>query len=113
MPLQSFTRESSGVRLVLSTAPDIAVARQLASALVEERLAACVSLLPGLESTYRWQGKTETSAEILLLIKTAEEKVEVLLARLPQLHPYEVPEALVFPVESGLAAYLAWVREGV
>lgn len=113
MPLQSFTRESSGIRLVVSTAPELGVARELAQALVQERLAACVSLVPGLESTYRWEGKIETAQEILLLIKTPEEKLEALLARLPELHPYQVPEALVLPVETGLEAYLAWVREGV
>ncbi|GAB4419097.1 MAG: divalent-cation tolerance protein CutA [Bryobacter sp.] len=96
-------------RLILSTAPNLAEARRIAAALVDRQLAACVNLIPGLESHYRWQGKVETAEEILLLIKTTEAQEKTLLAALNELHPYEVPEGLVLPIAGGLASYLEWV----
>ena len=96
------------VRLVLSTAPP-GKARALAGALVEERLAACVNLLPGLRSVYRWKGDVLDEPETMLVIKTVPSLVDTLRVRLGELHPYEVPEMLVFAPESGLPAYLAWV----
>ncbi|RPE75785.1 divalent-cation tolerance protein CutA [Vulcaniibacterium tengchongense] len=97
------------VRLLLSTCPDPASADALAGALVEERLAACVSVLPGLRSTYRWQGAVERADEVLLLIKTTAEREDALVARLRELHPYELPEAIAVEAAGGLAAYLQWV----
>lgn len=99
------------VRVVLITAPTADVARTIARTLVEERLAACVSVLPQMTSIYRWQGAVEETQEQLLVCKTVHERVPALVARLPEIHPYKVPEALVLPVEAGLPAYLAWVVE--
>ncbi len=95
--------------LVFSTAPDEEVARSLAQALVEERLAACVTALPGASSTYSWQGRMETSSEVQLLIKTSKSRLAGLEQRLCALHPFEVPELLAVEVVGGLPAYLDWV----
>jgi periplasmic divalent cation tolerance protein len=81
--------------------------------LVDRRLAACVSRLPGLLSVYRWQGAVEQAEEILLLIKTSAEKLPALEAALHELHSYEVPEFLVVPVASGSQGYLDWLFAAV
>jgi periplasmic divalent cation tolerance protein len=96
------------VKLLLSTAPDRESAERIAENLVSEKLAACVQLLPGLSSFYHWEGKMERSEEILILAKTS--RPSTCLERLRALHPYEVPEGLVFKVDSGLETYLDWVR---
>lgn len=101
------------VLLCLCTCPDAENAAKLAQALVDARLAACVNRLPGVLSTYRWQGEVNTDNEELLLIKTTAMRFETLKARLLELHPYELPELIVLPVERGHAAYLDWVRAGV
>ena len=101
------------VLLCYCTCPDPASAARLAEALVEERLAACVNRLPGVSSTYRWEGKLATDVEALLLIKTTAARFEALKARLLELHPYELPELIAVPVERGHEAYLDWVRAGV
>ncbi len=103
----------SAILLCLCTCPDAASAQRLAEALVGERLAACVNRLPGVLSTYRWQGAVQTEGEELLLIKTTAERFEALKARLLALHPYELPELIALPVERGHAAYLEWVRANV
>jgi periplasmic divalent cation tolerance protein len=100
----------SDVLLLLNTCPNAEVARHLARALVEERFAACVNLVPGLTSIYRWQGQIEESTEVLLLIKTTRERLAALEARLSALHPYELPELIVVEIDSGLTHYLDWVR---
>lgn len=97
------------VFLILSTCPDADTAQRLARTLVEERLAACVSVLPGLVSTYRWQGQVEQAAEVQLLAKTTTDRRETLMARLAELHPYELPEILAVETAAGLPAYLDWV----
>jgi periplasmic divalent cation tolerance protein len=97
------------VLLACSTCPDAQTAAAIARTLVEERLAACVSQLPGITSTYRWQGEIETAGEVLLLIKTTGERLDALGARLRQLHPYELPELVAVEVRAGLPDYLAWV----
>ena len=99
-----------GVRVALATAPDAEVAARIAHALVEERLAACANLVPQVRSIYRWQGRVEDASEVLLVIKTRADRVEALAERLRALHPYDLPELLVLPVEGGLAPYLDWVR---
>ncbi len=99
------------VLICLCTCPNPATADRIAEALVEERLAACVNLLPGLQSVYRWQGQVQRDAEVLLLIKTTRQRYPALQARLPQLHPYELPELLAVESVSGLPAYLQWVAE--
>ena len=97
------------ILLCLCTAPDLATARALADALVGERLAACVNLLPGLESVYRWQGQVERGEEVLLLIKTTRTCLPALQARIVALHPYELPEVLAVESAGGLPAYLDWI----
>lgn len=95
---------------MLCTCPDRETGQRLAESLVEERLAACVNLVPGLTSVYRWEGRVQQDAEILLLIKTIEARVEALTERLRRLHPYEVPEIIALPIASGLTDYLNWVN---
>jgi periplasmic divalent cation tolerance protein len=80
---------------------------------VEEGLAACGNVVPGLRSIYRWEGKVHDDAEALLLLKTERRLVEALKARLPALHAYQVPELLALPVEAGLAPYLEWIAASV
>ena len=95
--------------LCLSTCPDRTTAERIARALVEERLAACVNLLPGIESVYRWQGKVETGSETLLPAKTVPARLEALTARIVELHPYDLPEVIAVESAGGLPAYLDWV----
>ena len=101
----------SPVCVALTTCPDEGTARRIASALVDERLAACVNILPDMTSIYRWQGVVETTPECLLLVKTRRECLEALRRRLEELHPYDVPELVALPVEGGSSAYLKWVVE--
>ena len=96
-------------RLVLTTASCPDEATELGRTLVEEGLAACVSVVPQIRSIYRWQGAVEDSTEALLLIKTAEAQLAALEARLHQVHSYQTPEFLVINPESGSPAYLAWL----
>jgi periplasmic divalent cation tolerance protein len=95
--------------LVLSAFPTAESAGVAARALVAEGLAACVSLLPGVTSHYRWRGKLEEASEVMALIKTSAASYEKLEARLRELHPHEVPEIISVPVARGLGAYLEWV----
>lgn len=99
--------------LVLTTFPAEGDVDTLARTLVEERLAACVSVSPPMQSTYRWQGAVETAAERQLLIKTKAANVAALEKRLLELHPYDVPEFLVIPIETGSRAYLSWLSESI
>ena len=98
--------------LVLTNAPDRAVAMRIAGALVERRLAACVNVLAACTSVYRWQGAIENAEETPLLIKTTREAYAGLEAAIRELHPYKLPEIIALPVERGLAAYLDWVAAG-
>lgn len=95
--------------VVLITVPDRETGHTLAEALVQERLAACVNQVPGLVSTYWWQGKLEHQTEELLLVKTRTALVERLAARVRELHPYTVPEVVALPVLAGSAPYLDWI----
>ena len=97
--------------LVLSNAPDEAVATRIADALVLEGLATCVNIGASVQSVYRWQGAVEKATEIPLTIKTTIAKQANLIERLIALHPYDVPEAIVVPIIGGYAPYLNWVRE--
>jgi periplasmic divalent cation tolerance protein len=96
--------------LITCACPDADVAERLAHALVEARLAACVQVLPGMTSVYRWAGAVERAGEVLLLAKTWDDRVEAVVATLRARHPYEVPEIMAVPAAGGLAAYLDWVR---
>lgn len=101
------------VLLCYCSCPSSACAQAIAETLVNERLAACVSRLPGISSTYRWQGTVTTDSEQQLLIKTTAGRFGALKGRLLQLHPYELPELIAVPVEFGHTAYLDWVRQTV
>jgi periplasmic divalent cation tolerance protein len=95
--------------VALSTVGKIEDAQRIARALVEGGTAACVNIVPGLTSVYRWKGKVETEAEILLVIKTRGDRIEKLREALVASHPYEVPELVVLPIEAGHAPYLDWI----
>jgi len=99
--------------LILSTVDSQEAAQGIADALVADRLAACVNILPGVTSVYRWQGAVAAAEEWLLLIKTTRARQAACLAALDDLHPYDVPEAIVLDITAGLPAYLAWVVESV
>ena len=96
-------------RLILCTCPDAETARTIAERLVEDRLAACASLVPGLTSIYRWEGEIQRDSEILLLIKTTMARLDGLMAAVRRLHPYRVPEIIALPIAAGLPDYLSWV----
>jgi len=95
--------------VVLCTCPDASTAERLAEQLVGERLAACVSVLPGVTSVYRWQGKIERAGEVLLLAKTRADRYAALEKSLASAHPYELPEIIAVPIHQGLEGYLAWI----
>jgi periplasmic divalent cation tolerance protein len=97
--------------IVLTTLPADADGPGFGRNLVEERLAACVNLLPVMESVFRWEGRVEQDSERQIIIKTSRERVPVLWERIRELHPYEVPEFLVLPVHDGSDAYLRWLGE--
>jgi periplasmic divalent cation tolerance protein len=99
--------------VVLVTAPSESSALELGRALVDEQLAACVNVVPGLTSIYRWEGRREETPEALLLIKTRPEGYAALQRRILALHPYSVPEVLGLPVAEGAPAYVQWVRESI
>jgi len=96
--------------VVLSTAPDAPAGERIARALVEERLAACVNVVPGLVSVYHWKGSVARGREVLCVIKTRRGLLARMANRLRELHPYEVPEILSLGVEAGARPYLAWLR---
>jgi periplasmic divalent cation tolerance protein len=93
------------------TAPSNEIATVIVRTLVEEGVVACGNIIPGVTSIYRWQGSVHTDNEVLVLFKTTLMQVPELLARAPALHPYEVPELLVLPVDDGHAAYLTWLAD--
>lgn len=101
------------VRVVLSTFPSADKAAEVARILVEERLCACVNIVPAVRSIYRWQGEVSDDSEVLALIKTTSERFPPLADRLRSLHPYEVPEIIALDVADGHAPYLAWVASSV
>ena len=95
--------------VVLSTAGSQDEAERIATALVDERLAACVNLVAPMISIYRWHGAVERASEVLLVIKTRRRLAPRLIRRLQALHSYDVPEAIVLPIEAGARRYLAWL----
>lgn len=101
--------ETLPFRLLLCACPDPGTAENIAAALVEARLAACVTLLPGARSVYRWQGQVRRAEECVMLIKTRAADYPALEQRLLQLHPDQVPELLALPILGGNPAYLAWL----
>lgn len=97
--------------VVLCSVPSAEVAHTIARALVSEGLAACVNIVPQMTSVYRWEGKVTEDTELLLVIKTREERYAPLEARILALHPYSVPEVIALGVERGSAGYLEWIAE--
>ncbi len=95
--------------IVFCTCPDVASAERIATALVEQRLAACVSRLPGVVSIYRWEGAIERAEEVQLLIKTTAGAFDALKRAVLALHPYELPELLAVEAAAGLQPYLDWI----
>lgn len=95
--------------VVLVTAPGVDVADAIATRIVESRVAACVSVLPGIHSVYRWQGAIERADEVQLVIKTTRDRLADLRDVVVAAHPFSVPEFLALPVTDGLPAYLAWL----
>ncbi len=97
--------------VVYCTCPDPATAEHIAETVVNERLAACVSIVPGLTSIYRWQGEIQRGAELLLIMKTCSTVYAGLEMRLRELHPYEVPEIIALPIQAGSTTYLDWIAD--
>ncbi len=99
--------------LVLSTCPNQESAESIARLLVENKLAACVNIVPGMTSVYEWKGKIETSQEHLLIIKTKTTAFQAVETSILSNHPYELPEIISIPLISGLANYLSWIDDNV
>jgi periplasmic divalent cation tolerance protein len=97
-------------QIVLTTCPDAVSAERIARILVEDGLAACVNILPPMQSIYRWKGKIEVANEQLLVIKSAVARFPAIRDRLRSLHPYELPEIIAVPIVDGLPEYLAWLN---
>ncbi len=106
-------KTTSTSMLVLVTAPNLEIARQLAKAALSARLIACVNLVPTFESHYWWQGKLETSREVLLLLKTTKPKLPALEKLILANHPYDTPEILAVRLASGTERYLDWLQASV
>ncbi len=100
-------------RIVLSTASSKEEAHKIAHHLVEQQLAACVNMVPQIESVYRWQGKMESSHEWLLLIKTTAEQFPAVRDAIRELHSYDLPECICVAIEDGSPAYLQWIADSV
>jgi periplasmic divalent cation tolerance protein len=96
-------------RVVLVTVPDRVEALRIVRLLVEERLVACGNVLPGITSIFRWEDELREQTEHLLVLKSDMSRIPLLLSRIPEVHPYEVPEILVLEVESGHSPYLQWI----
>jgi periplasmic divalent cation tolerance protein len=101
---------TSSARIVMTTVVSAEEAMRLGRTLVEERLAACATLLPPVHSIYHWHNEIESSVETLLLLKTASDQLPALESRLQELHTYQTPEVLVLPIEAGSHPYLAWLH---
>ena len=104
------SESTTQARIVMTTAVSPDEAARLGRTLVEERLVACATFVPAVQSIYRWQGQIESSAETLLLLKTAADRLLALEARLHELHSYQTPEFLVLTIQSGSHPYLAWLE---
>jgi periplasmic divalent cation tolerance protein len=105
--------EKTKARIVLTTAGSQEEAQKIAHALVERKLAACVNIVPRIESVYRWQGKVENAAEWLLIVKTTAKRFEAVRDAIKDLHSYELPECLMLEISDGSNAYFAWIEENV
>lgn len=99
------------VSIVYSTIDNIQDARKIAHALVEEQLVACVNIIPGVESVYRWKGKIEEENEVVIIAKTIDEKIEKTILKIEQMHSYELPDIVVLPITGGLNDYLDYLSK--
>ncbi len=108
-----FGKAMSELRIVLCTFPDADVARQIGTSLVEKQLAACANLVPGVESIYRWQGKTESATEVLVIFKTTAAAYPAFAAALAEAHPYDVPEIIALEPAAVAGSYLDWCLQSV
>lgn len=99
--------------IVLTTVKDRREANRISQAIVSEKLAACVTIVPNVSSVYRWQGKIEKSRELLLVIKTSAKKIDLLMSRIKELHSYQLPEVISLKVQRGLPQYLKWLKESL
>ena len=106
-------RMSEECLVVLCTCPERQDAERIAHTVVDRRIAACVNVLPGVSSIYRWQGSVDMAEEVLMVIKTTRAQYASLQEAVVSSHPYEVPEIIALPVTVGLPAYLAWLVENV
>jgi periplasmic divalent cation tolerance protein len=104
---------SVGILVGLMTTPDRGTAEKIVDHLVNEELIACGNISAGVSSIYRWQGAVERADEVLVIMKTTESQAARVVARVRELHPYDVPEVLFFPVTIGNDAYVQWVRDSV
>jgi periplasmic divalent cation tolerance protein len=102
-------KKNSSFRIVLVTAPELKTARRLAKAALAARLIACANLVPRIESHYRWQGKLECSAEVLIVMKTIKARLAALEKLIVMQHPYDTPEVVVVDIAGGARKYLAWL----
>ena len=102
---------NSDTVMVYCTCPDDPTARSIANSIVAAGLAACVNIVPGLTSVYKWDGEMKTGTEVLLLIKTSAHRVSQLTSELVGLHPYELPEVIAVPVTDGYKPYLDWIKD--
>lgn len=97
--------------LILTTCPGSISAKKIAQELVSDRLAACVNIVPGIQSYFSWVGKVDSANEHMLVIKTTLDNYTALEAKIKKLHPYELPEIIAVPIETGLSAYLDWITK--
>jgi len=104
---------SPDLQIVLCTTPDRETAEMIADTLVSQQLAACVNILPGVTSVYRWKGSVEHSEELLLVIKTSQTVWPMLEAQIQALHPYELPEIVAVPIKTGEAEYIQWLENSI
>ncbi len=101
------------LQLVLCTVPDRDSAERIAETLVAEQLAACINIIPGISSVYRWKGKLEKDEELLLFIKTSQGAYHALEQRIRALHPYELPEIIAVPIQTGQEDYTRWIESNI
>jgi periplasmic divalent cation tolerance protein len=106
-------KPARNIRIVLVTTPDLPSARRIAKAALQARLAACANIVPRLESHYWWQGRLERSGEVLMILKTTRARLLALEAMIIRNHPYDTPEVISFPLETGNTRYIEWLVNSV
>lgn len=104
-------KDGRAFRIVLSTAGSEEEGARIAKSLIEQKLCACVNLAPGVRSFYRWEGAVQDDAEVLLIMKTTQDKLQALCDHLTEIHSYDVPEVLAILVDQGSTSYLEWLAE--